>query len=334
MSHDDDDTIPITPTSTTALELRRPDVPTDLNELAAHKSEAIDIIEARAAVLTTLRKAAIASTSPEDWLLFKSPVEHGGQVVAYLQDCGADRVRDLYGIEIFDVSRPERILSNDPAVFHYLIRGSGRCKLTRQLLVDVEGGRSSTDDFCKGKAGVDLELAVRKAARANLDGAITRELAGLKSVPLAELEEVWANTRKKTSACRLGRGFGTRDERLGGASDKAPAVDPPVCPHCGATGQYRPAKGDRKAFYGCPNYTKHPDRKFIEDADKWAAGAAARATRAPAPANDLTPPQAAGFTGKPTTPPTKVERDLTADDVFGKKDAPPRRDREPGDDDQ
>jgi hypothetical protein len=320
----DEDTIPTTPIAS-ALELRRPDVPTDLNELAAQKSGAIEIIEARAAVLATLRKSAIGATSPEDWLLFKSPAEHGGQVVAYLQDCGADRVRDLYGIEIYDVSRPERILSNDPAVFHYLIRGSGRCKLTRQVLLDVEGGRSSTDDFCKGKSGVDLELAVRKAARANLDGSITRELAGLKSVPLAELEEVWANTRKKTSACRLGRGFGTRDERLGGASDKAPDVEPPKCPHCGAVGVYRPAKGDRGAFYGCPNYSKHPDKKFIEDAAKWIAKAAKATT-------PLTPAQAAGFTGTPTTP-TKVARELSADEVFG-KGQPPRRDREPGEDDE
>src|SRR5262249_21362077 len=174
---------PVVDTPSTALELRRPDTPLTLSDLAALKGEAVEIIEARIQVLETLRKAAIRATSPPDWLLFKSPEEQGGQIVGYLQDCGADRVRDLYGIEIFNVSKPEKVVGNDPAIFHYLITGSGRCKLTRQVLEEVEGGRSSTDDFCQGKSGLDLELAVRKAARANLDGNITRELAGMKSVP-------------------------------------------------------------------------------------------------------------------------------------------------------
>jgi hypothetical protein len=261
------------------LALRRPDVPVTLVDLAALKGEAVAIIEARIQVVDTLRRASIRATSPADWLLFKSPDEQGGQVVGYLQDCGADRVRDLWGIEIFDVRQPEKVVGNDPTIFHYLIRGSGRCKLTKQILEEVEGGRSSTDDFCKGKTGLDLELAVRKAARANLDGNITRELAGMKSVPLEAIAEAWEGTKKRVEECRRGRGFGSRDERVGGRSEKAPDVDPPVCPHCKTPGVYRPAKGDRKAFYGCPNYEKHRDKKFIVDATEWAAKAAV----APAP---------------------------------------------------
>jgi hypothetical protein len=263
---DPDDTLP-----TAAIALRHPGIPVTLSELAALKGEAIEVIEARVQVLETLRRAAIRATSPEDWLLFKAPEEQGGQVVGYLQDCGADRVRDLYGIEVFNVSKPEKVVGNDPAVFHYLVMGSGRCKLTRQTVELMEGGRSSTDDFCKGKTGADLELAVRKAARANLDGGITRELAGMKSVPMNELAEAWVGTKKSTEACRRGRGFGTRDERVGGRSEKAPDIDPPVCPHCQTPGQYRPAKGNRGAFYGCPNYTKHADKKWIVDAARWAA---------------------------------------------------------------
>jgi len=298
--------------SDTALQLRRPDIPVTLSELAALKGEAIEVIEARVLVLETLRKAAIRATSPEDWLLFKSPEEQGGQIVGYLQDCGADRVRDLYGIEVFGISKPEKIVGNDPAVFHYIVTGSGRCKLTRQVLEEVEGGRSSTDDFCKGKTGADLELAVRKAARANLDGGITRELAGMKSVPIADLEHAWVGTSKKIENCRRGRGFGTRDERLGGASAKAPDVEPPVCPHCGSKGVYRPAKDNRGAFFGCPQYGKHPQQKFIVDADKWVAQHQMKAAGTAPPANGQAP------AGK-TTPPT-------ADEVFGGQ----RRDREPG----
>jgi len=252
-----------------SLVLRDPGVPTTLGELSALKGEALEIIETRATILHTLRVAAIRATHPEDWLLFKSPAEQGGQIVAYLQDCGCDRVRDLFGIEVFDITPPQRIAGTEAGAFHYVIVGSGRCKFTRQDVENMEGGRSSTDDFCKDKKGPDLELAVRKAARANLDGNITRELAGLKSVPIEELSRAWEGSAKRVEACRHGRGFGSRTERLGGAAEGVPEVAPPICPHCQTPGAYRAAKGDRAAFYGCPNYTKHPQQKFIVPADAW-----------------------------------------------------------------
>lgn len=307
---------------TRALELRRPDIPVTLGELAAMKGEAVEIIEARVQILETLRRASIRATSPEDWLLFKSPDEQGGQVVGYLQDCGCDRVRDLYGIEVFGVSKPEKIVGNDPQVFTYLITASGRCKLTRQVVEEMEGGRSSTDDFCKGKTGVELELAVRKAARANVDGNITRELAGMKSVPVNDLVEAWVGTKKTIEACRRGRGFGTRDERLGGASSKAPDVEPPVCPHCGTKGAYRPGKDGRGAFYGCPNYQKHSDKKFIVDAAKWVAEQQAKAS---APASEQPTATSNQQSAKRDTKRQEKVEPLHADDIFGG-----RSNREPG----
>jgi hypothetical protein len=277
-----DEPLPADP-GATALARRRPDIPVTLSELAAMKGEAIEVIEARVLVLETLRKAAIRATSPEDWVLFKAPEEHGGQIVGYLQDAGADRVRDLYGIEVYDISKPEKIVGNDPTVFHYLVSGSGRCKLTRQVVEQIEGGRSSTDDFCKGKVGAELELLVRKAARANLDGNVTRELAGMKAVPADDLKLAWVGTNKRLEACRRGRGFGSASERLGATRESDPDVPPPVCPHCGTTGKYRPAKGTRGAFYGCPNYEKHADRKWIVDAAKWLSEQA----RAPATGDEV-----------------------------------------------
>lgn len=259
----------------TTIALRSPTVPTTLAELAARKGEAIEIIEARVMVLETLRKAAIRATHPEDWILFKAPDDQGGQIVGYLQDCGCDRVRDIWGIEVYDLSRPEKIAGNTPDAFNYIVGGSGRCKLTRQVVEDMEGGRSSLDDFCKGKTGADLELTVRKAARANLDGNITRELAGMKSVPLQEIEAAWAGTNKKADRCRRGRGFGSRDERLGATRAGVPDVEPPTCPHCKPPNTvklvYRAGKDNRGAFYGCPNYAKHPQQKIIVDAAEWVA---------------------------------------------------------------
>jgi hypothetical protein len=276
------------PEITDAIALRRPEIPTTLSELAALKGEALEVIEARVQVIATLRLASIRATHPEDWVLFRAKEEHGGQVVGYLQDAGCDRVRDLWGIEIFDVGKPEKVTGAEPGVFHYLIEGSGRCKLTRQVLEAIEGGRSSTDDFVKGKTGVELDLLIRKAARANLDGNITRELAGMKTVPVDELAAAWKGTSKRVEQCRKGRGFGSADERVGGRSERAPDVDPPVCPHCNSKGSYRPAKGDRRAFYGCPNWEKHKDKKFIVDAEQWVADQTKKAA-APTPAANGAP---------------------------------------------
>jgi hypothetical protein len=264
--------------------LRRPSVPVSIAELAALRGGGQEIIEARKKILQTLRMASLSATSPEDWLLFKSP---DGLVTGYLQDAGAERVRDLWGIEIFGVSVPEKIAGEGPD-FHYLVRGSGRCKLTGQILEDAEGGRSSTDDFCKDQKGVQLELSVRKAARANLDGNITRELAGLKNVPIEELEAAWAGSRKSITHCRLGRGFGSKAERQGVAHTAAAGGPPiPKCPHCGSPGRVnkggsRPDGSSYPAFIGCSKYSSHPDKKWIVNFDEWQAKQAKPAAE-PAP---------------------------------------------------
>lgn len=255
--------------------IRHPGIPTTLNELALRKGEAVEIIEARIRILETARLAAIRATHPSDWLLFKAKDEQGGQIVGYLQDSGCERVRDIFGISIEHVSTPEKIAGATPQEFHYLVSGDGRCSLTAQYIQGIEGGRSSTEDFCKDKTGAALELAVRKAARANLDGQIVRELAGLASVPIAELESAWTGTHKKVEQCRRGRGFGSADERLGATRQGDPDVEPPTCPHCQPPHtvklRYRPAKGDRKAFYGCPHYETHQNKKIIIDAAEWVA---------------------------------------------------------------
>jgi len=293
--------------------MRRPSTPLGLDHLSTMKSGAIEVIEARVLILDTLRRAAIRATSPPDWLLFKSPAEQGGQIVGYLQDCGADRVRDLYGIEIFGISSAEKIVSNDPGIFHYLIRGSGRCKLTGQVLEEVEGGRSSTDDFCKGKAGLELDLAVRKAARANLDGGITRELAGMKSVPAEDIAAAWEGTPKKIEDCRRGRGFGTAAERVGARSDKGPDVDPPICPHCGSAGVVR--SNSRGQFYGCPKYQSHADQRWTVDVSAWLAEvnkkkAATAAATPPAGEHGATAkPNPESERGRPSRPASSSSRE-------------------------
>ena len=238
------------------LPMEHPSREVSLSELAARQGEGLAIIEARAKILETLRKAAIRATSPEDWLLFK---DRKGAVIGYLQDCGCDRVRDLYGIEIQDVGRPEKVSGEDGQSFTYLIEGGGYCGITHQTVQSIEGGRSSNDDFVRDKHGVELELAVRKAARANLDGNITRELAGLKSVPLQELQEAWKDSNKDPSNCRLGRGFGSGAERQGADMQTGAGVaqsEAPKCPTCGGAMKFIQAKeGKYEAFWSCLKYS-------------------------------------------------------------------------------
>jgi len=237
------------------LPMEHPGREVGLAELAARKGEGLAIIEARAKILETLRKAAIRATSPEDWLLFRDKV---GAVIGYLQDCGCDRVRDLYGIEVQNVGRPEKVSGEDGESFTYLIMGGGYCGITHQTVESIEGGRSSNDDFVRDKHGVELELAVRKAARANLDGNITRELAGLKSVPLGELNEAWKDSNKTSADCRLGRGFGSGAERQGADVQTGAGVTQskaPKCPKCGGPMKFVKAKeGKYEAFWSCAKY--------------------------------------------------------------------------------
>lgn len=261
----------------TALALRDTRVPMTLDQLAARRGEAIEIIEARIQVLETARLRAIRMTHPEDWVLFKTRDE---RITGYLQDAGCERVRPILSISIFDVQEPEKVVSSDGQSFAIIVRGRGRCGLTLDTLDAVEGIRESTEDFCKDLRGVKQELRVRQAARANLDGKIVRELAGLASVPLEELQRAWTGTDKKVEHCRKGRGFGSQDERLGGTKEGAPDVEPPRCPVCKIPLMYRPAKGSRAAFYGCRQFEKHPEKKVIIDAAKWIADRKAEALAA------------------------------------------------------
>lgn len=297
-----------------ALALRHPGVPITLEELAALKGGAAEIIDARIQSLKTARLGAIRATYPEDWLLFKAPEEQGGQIVGYLQDSGCQRVRDVFGISIYDVSDPpEKVVGVDPGVFFYITKGDGTCSMTGQTIERQEGGRASTEDFCRGKEGIALELAVRKASRANLDGQIVRELAGLSSVPIAELEAAWTGTHKKVDMCRRGRGFGTKEQRAGGDRADAPKVVPPNCGVCGAVAVFRTSQ--RGGFYGCSKWKEHENRKWTIDLKEWEkdprSKPQASTPAAAAPTAPSTPqPKASPGSQLPEEPPPLTDGDI------------------------
>jgi hypothetical protein len=310
----DDDDPDVVEQPPDALALRHPAVPTTLAELAALRGEAIEVIHARVQILATVRSASLAAVSPPDLVLFKARDEDGGQVVAYLEDVGAQRVRSLWGVSIFDVSNPEKVAGTAPDDFYYIVRGSGRCALTGQVVENVEGGRGSKEDFCKDKRGAELDKAVRRAARANLNGSIVRELCGLGSIPIEEIAAAWQGTDKSIENCRRGRGFGTREQRQGGGEKPDEGLIPPACPVCRKIMILRSSA--RGFFYSCADWKAHGrDAKTI-DLDAWKKDPRSKPKLepAPAPVTNGTPAPA---------PPRTVDRMLDADEIFN-------RGREPG----
>lgn len=238
-------------------------IPTTLDEIAADdQGEAL--AERKVNIVRALRGASLALTHPSDWVLFKA--EHG--VTAYLENVGCQRIRDLWGIEVTDWTKFERVDDADTGHFSYSIFADGHSNLTGQTVTQVLGVRYSYEPFIVKRNLPKLQVAneVMKAARANCEGNIVRELTGTKSVPIEELDLCWAIAKmdKKTDKCPKGRGFGTADERAGGTSDKNGGVDQadiPVCDFCDPPVKlvFRAEKG----FWGCRNYQAHPTKKMI-----------------------------------------------------------------------
>jgi len=236
--------------------VRSPAIPTTIEELAA-LDEGPDIVEAKTLILKSFRLASIKATNPQDWLLFKAVDPSGGseRITGFLSDQGCQRIRPLWGIDITPTSEFEKITAED-GEFAYLIRGDGFCSTTNRKVTDVEGLRYSTDRFLDGLTAIMKEMRVRQAARANLDGTITRKLTGMGNIAAEELEEAWAGTWKKLDLCARGKGYGTGKERAGDADSKAPSGKGPLCEHekCGKPMKFWAAKGDMVAAYKCPEF--------------------------------------------------------------------------------
>ncbi len=235
-------------------------------EQLANDDLGLEKVERGIAIMKTLRAASIALTFPHDWVLFKAE----DRITGYLQDAGCQRVKDLWGIEITDIQDYIRAEDPDTKDFSYSITGNGFSKRTAQLVENITGTRYSYEDFIVKRKlrNLQVEVEVKKAARANLDGSIVRELAGLKSVPMEELDAVWKTAGmgeyKTSKLCPRGRGFGTADERAGGSSDKNGGVevqDIPFCSFCEPP--ERLVFRAEKQFWGCRNYAKHPNDKMI-----------------------------------------------------------------------
>jgi hypothetical protein len=286
--------------------------PTTLTDLSP-RDDAEAIMSRRGRLMDTARRIMIAATFPADYVANRDP---DGRVTLYLQTKGAHRLVDILGIETYNIGKPERIPTSDPKIFYYIVSGSARARLTGRVIENIEGGRSSAE-FVKEKSGIDLEMHTRTCARTNLEGRAARILSGLAGIPAEFVDEVWKDTPKRTDQCPRGKGFGTRDERQGGRVAPDAGIDPPVCRLCKGAMQLR--HGQKGDFYSCPKWKEHGKDAYTVDAGKWIKEHPAK----------LTPAQAAGFTGAPTTPPQPTTTTPpTADEIFG------NHEREPGEDDE
>ena len=227
-------------------------------------------------IMKTLRAASIALTYPHDWVLFKAE----DRITGYLQDVGCQRIRDMWGIEIFNISDWTRVEGEDKE-FSYTLTADGMCKRTGGVVEKITGTRYSYEDFIVKRRlnKLQIEAEVKKAARANLDGSIVRELAALKSVPAEELDQVWAAAGmggyKTTKLCPKGRGFGSQAERQGAnikQSDEIPAELQPMCQQCDPpyrmkfvpSGVSKTNDRPYDAFWTC---TRNKDHKTVKHAD-------------------------------------------------------------------
>ena len=205
-------------------------------------------------ILTNVRRASIAITDPEDWLLFRRP---DGRVTAYLSDDGCYRIEPIWRISVMPPGDADKFTFEeikDAEDFAFVVSGNGYCKLTGASAIGVEGVRRSDEDFVREKKGIQKKIEVRKAAFANLHGGIVRKLTGLKNLALTELDSVWsAQGKNKSSAhCAQGRGFGSASERAGIAKDEY--GEAPICPKCQSKMRFFAGKDGREPFWGCGNY--------------------------------------------------------------------------------
>jgi len=249
-----------------AMTVRPPRAATTIAQLA-EREDGLLIVERAVQTVTTLRRASIMMTNPDDWTLYRSPE---GRITAYLESLAAWNLRPLWGVSTVRAEKPYQITHED-GTFVWCIDGDGYCARTDVDILNVTAACYSNEDFLIHRKlhPVKLEIEMKRTARQRLEGIFVREGAGLKRIPTEELDDVWKGTWKRSALCPKGRGFGSADERIGGASKSG--IDPadiPNCPACAKSGitvklLFRPGKGDRESFLGCPNYSKHPNDKVI-----------------------------------------------------------------------
>ena len=249
-----------------------------LNELALMDS-AMAIVEKRQEMQVFFMRAAVAMTSPQDWLLSR---EKDGTEKASLCSPAAEKIATLWGIEIPSDSirprdeqgifRPELTTKSDERVYtgYY----DAYCALTKMSYRNLQFSRSNKEKFLgrsnalTGQGELTEDFDHRKAVRTGMLTDAVRHVTGLRGMTVEDLQEHGIDTSK----CRKGHGYGSSTER--GATKVA---DSKVTKHRNAFGEIilkmvnGDATGAKKVL---KEITKNPDKglKGIDTVTLFTAG--------------------------------------------------------------
>ena len=234
--------------------ISRPLTPIAASELAG-REDGLVIVERKAQILTSLRRASIASTTPHDGTLYKAEA----RITGYLESLACWNLRPLWGVDTVNPGEPYKIEHED-GTFAWAIEAEGYCNVTNTAISRAMGICYSNEDFLVSRKlpPIKLEPEMQRTARQRLEGILVREAGGLKRVPVQELDDVWRGTWKNTSMSPKGRGFGSGAERQG-AQVKQSDIETqyqPKCDNCHAVMKYIPAGTSQQgkpydAFWAC-----------------------------------------------------------------------------------
>ncbi len=168
----------------------------------------VKVMENRMKALESVRMGAVKQTEPHDWTLNQ---DKEGHVIATLRKSGCSKVRKYFGISSYNI-RPEEVkITTDPESGKQIaeIWGDGVCAMTGEMILNVRGARSASEEFTGRGSLSDL----KEAARTNLENKVVRILSGMTAVSLEELKSVWSGTEKSPDRCYRGHGYGSSGER-------------------------------------------------------------------------------------------------------------------------
>lgn len=163
--------------------------PTPL-EVELDSQKAIARIASIAQVIDGCAKVSIQRTNPSDWVRLKH-IDRSGKPSEsfYLQATGAQKIRPIWGI--YFRSRQVTKETNPDGSYAYIVTGLVGSKVLDQLygevVIDIEGGRSSNDPFFTKGNRVPDPMDIRKAAFANWEARAVTAILGLKNLSAADL---------------------------------------------------------------------------------------------------------------------------------------------------
>lgn len=188
------------------------------------------IFDARVKLLEQIHLSAISRTSPEDWVLFHD--KNSGATVGMLRKSGTPGIGEIYGISLRHFPTdgdgnfcPERFRIDDTT---YGYRGwvSGRSDFTAREMIGMPIEIRSDEEFTGRSVNAQnkitrsnddraaaLDADLKSALYTRGINVMTRILAGMGRVPIADLDRAWKGTGKDTARCAKGGGFGTSTER-------------------------------------------------------------------------------------------------------------------------